>query len=66
MPPTRFVGDDAPWLPDLRLDDCVPTAFVAFSVKGKLSEFYKALKADVEACRLLTAASPLSVVSRTP
>ena len=63
LSPTRFVGDDAPWLPDLRLDDCVPTAFVAFSVKGKLSEFYKALKADAEACRLLTAASPLSVVS---
>ena len=57
------LSDDAPWLPALRLDDCVPTAFVAFSCKGALSKFFTTLKADDEALAGLTdPTSPLSAM----
>ena len=57
------LGDDVPVLPRLTLDDCVPTAFVAFSVKGSLADFFKTLKADEKALAgLVDPTSPLSTM----
>lgn len=57
------LSDEVPWLPALKLDECVPTAFVAFSCKGSLAAFFKTLKADAPALEGLTdPTSPISAM----
>jgi len=57
------LSDEVPWLPRLKLDACVPAAFVAFSTKGSLAEFFKTLKQDDKALDgLVDPSSPISAM----